>query len=126
MGAKNPYVHDQAALRKGGTTCRVNCDFCHGIDARGENGAPDLTSPRTQKRSDAEFLRVILDGRPGWEMPANDFSEKETLEIIAYLGSLRSSPDATAAGDPEVGRRIFFEKIQCSGCPVSKKRSTLC
>ncbi len=116
MEAKNPYAHDQAALRKGGTTYRVNCDFCHGIDARGENGAPDLTSPRTQKRSDAELLRIILDGRPGTEMPANDLSEKETMEVIAYLRSLRSSSNATATGDPEAGRRVFFEKSQCSGC----------
>jgi len=67
--AKNPYANDPAALRKGGTTYRVNCDFCHGISARGENGAPDLTSPRTQKRSDAELFRIILGGRPGTEMP---------------------------------------------------------
>src|ERR1035441_9088077 len=116
MEAKNPYAHDQAVLRKGGTTYRVNCDFCHGIDARGENGAPDLTLPRTQRRSDAELFRIILDGRPGTEMPANDLSEKETFEVIAYLRSLRSSSNATPAGDPEAGRKIFFERTQCSGC----------
>jgi cytochrome c oxidase cbb3-type subunit 3 len=116
MGGNNPYAHDPAALRKGGNTYRVICDFCHGIDARGENGAPDLTSPRTQGRSDPELLRIILDGRPGTEMPANDLSEKETLEVIAYLRSLRSSAKAVATGDPEAGRAMFFAKIQCSGC----------
>lgn len=116
MEAKNPSLHDQATLRKGGTTYRVNCDFCHGIDARGENGAPDLTLPRTQRRSDAELLRIILDGRPGTEMPANDLSEAETLEVIAYLRSLRASSKATVAGNPEAGKGIFFEKGHCSGC----------
>jgi len=114
--AKNPYAHDPAALRKGGTTYRVNCDFCHGIDARGENGAPDLTSPRTQKRSDAELFRIILGGRPGTEMPANDLSEKETWEVIAYLRSLRPIADSRVAGDPETGKRIFFGKASCSQC----------
>lgn len=116
VAAENPYAHDSAALRKGGNTYRVNCDFCHGIDARGENGAPDLTSPRTQRHSDAELFRIILDGRPGTEMSANDLSEKETLQVIAYLRSVRSSSNAVAGGDREAGRRIFFDKIQCSGC----------
>jgi cytochrome c oxidase cbb3-type subunit III len=114
--AKNPYAHDPAALRKGGTTYRVNCDFCHGISARGENGAPDLTSPRTQKRSGAELFRIILGGRPGTEMPANDLSEKETWEVIAYLRSLGPSPHTRVAGDPEAGRKIFFGKASCTQC----------
>jgi cytochrome c oxidase cbb3-type subunit III len=116
LEAKNPYAHDPAALRKGGTTYRVNCDFCHGISARGENGAPDLTSPRTQKRSDAELFRIILGGRPGTEMPANDLSEKETWEVIAYLRSLRPSSQTIVAGDPEAGRKIFFGRASCSQC----------
>jgi cytochrome c oxidase cbb3-type subunit 3 len=114
--AKNPYAHNQAALSKGGTTYRVNCDFCHGIDARGENGAPDLTSPRTQRRSDAEIFRIILGGRPGTEMPANDLSEKETWEVITYLRSLKPSPTVTVTGDAQAGARIFFEKAACSRC----------
>jgi putative heme-binding domain-containing protein len=114
--AKNPYAHDQAALKKGGTTYRVNCDFCHGVDARGENGAPDLTAPRTQRRSDAEIFRIILGGRPGTEMPANDLSEKETWQVIAYLRSLRPASSTKAAGEPEAGRKIFLETSACSQC----------
>lgn len=114
--AKNRSTQDQAALGKGETTYRANCAFCHGIDARGEKGAPDLTSPRTQRHSDAELSRIILGGRPGTEMPASDLSKKETREVIAYLRSLRSNSKATVAGDPETGRRLFFEKAQCSGC----------
>ena len=115
--AKNRYAQDQAALGKGETTYRANCAFCHGIDARGEKGAPDLTSPRTQRRSDAELFPIILGGRPGTEMPASDLSEKETWEVIAYLRRLRSGSNATVAGNPEAGGRIFFlGKTQCSGC----------
>lgn len=116
LEAQNRYGHDLAAQRRGATTYRANCDFCHGIDARGENRGPDLTSPQTQRHSDAELFRIILGGRPGTEMPANDLSEKETWEVIAYLRSLRSNSKATVAGDPETGRRLFFEKAQCSGC----------
>lgn len=114
--ANNPFSRDPAALRKGATTYRVNCDFCHGIDARGENGAPDLTSPRTRKRSDAELFRIILGGRPGTEMPANDLSEKEAWEVIAYLRSLGPSSHTAVAGDTEAGRKIFFGKASCSQC----------
>jgi cytochrome c oxidase cbb3-type subunit 3 len=108
------YAHDPAALRKGSNTYRVNCDFCHGIDAHGENGAPDLTSSRTQARSDLELYRIILGGRPGTEMPANDLSEKETWEVIAYLRSLQRT-QAVLAGDPASGKRIF-EKMGCLQC----------
>ena len=94
----------------------MNCDFCDGIDARGENGAPDLTSRGAQKRSDAELFRIIPGGRPGTEMPANDLSEKETWEVIAYLRSLRPSPQSRVAGDREAGRKMFFGKASCSQC----------
>lgn len=117
---ENHHAHDLAARRNGEATYRPNCGFCHGNDARGENGAPDLTSPRTQRRSDAELLRIILDGRPGTQMPANDLSERETWEVIAYLRGLRSSSNATVAGDPEAGRRIFLG--QCSGCHMINGR----
>ena len=110
----NHNAHDLAARRNGESTYRPNCGFCHGIDARGENGAPDLTSPRTQSRTDPELLRIILDGRPGTEMPANDLSDRETLEVTAYLRGLRSSSHGAITGDPEAGRRIFLG--QCSGC----------
>jgi len=107
-------ARDLAARKNGEAAYRPNCGFCHGLDARGENGAPDLTSPRTQARSDAELFQIILDGRPGTEMPANDISERETWDVIAYLRALRSRSNATVAGGPEAGRRIFLG--QCSGC----------
>jgi putative heme-binding domain-containing protein len=111
---KNHNAHDLAARGNGEATYRPNCGFCHGNDARGENGAPDLTSPRTQRRSDAELFHIILNGRPGTEMPANDLSARETWEVIAYLRGLRPSSNAEVVGDPEAGRRIFLG--QCSGC----------
>jgi cytochrome c oxidase cbb3-type subunit III len=111
---KNDDAQNLAVRRNGEATYRPNCGFCHGNDARGENGAPDLTLPRTQRRTDVELLHIILDGRPGTEMPANDLSERETREVIAYLRGLRPSSTAAVAGDPEAGRRIFLG--QCSGC----------
>jgi putative heme-binding domain-containing protein len=49
-------------------------------------------------------------------MPANDLSEKETWEVIAYLRSLRPSPQSRVAGDREAGRKVFFGKASCSQC----------
>lgn len=121
LTSANRYAHDPAALRKGSNTYRVNCDFCHGIDAHGENGAPDLTSSRTQGRSDLELYRIILGGRPGTEMPANGLSEKETWEVIAYLRSLRPSVPAVLSGDPASGKRIF-DKMKCQQCHMVEGR----
>jgi mono/diheme cytochrome c family protein len=52
--------------------------------------AADLTSPAIRKKSDAEILQVLANGKPPSAMPAfkGQLSEQEIRDTIAYLRTL--------------------------------------
>ena len=71
------------------------CTGCHGPEGGGDGyrfiGGPDpanLTSPSTGKKSDAELLQTIHDGKPN--MPPWKFrlSENESRDVLAYVRTL--------------------------------------
>ena len=87
----------------GATTARVgrslflkNCAQCHGDDARGDEGGPDLHG---LQGSDEWIEYRIRNGVKG-EMPAfrEKYSQSDIDALIAYLRSL-ISPDRRARGD---------------------------
>jgi putative heme-binding domain-containing protein len=49
-------------------------------------------------------------------MPANDLSETETWEIIAYLRSLEPRSPKTVSGDRNAGEKIFIGDGNCALC----------
>lgn len=121
--AKNPLAGNQEAIREGQHTFRVFCAFCHGFDARGGSRGPDLTSARSPRsETDAAMLRTIMQGVPGTEMPPNDVSEQEAWGVIAYLRSLGAGVAGRVAGDPEAGRKVFYEESNCSLCHMVNGR----
>jgi mono/diheme cytochrome c family protein len=72
-----------------------NCTGCHGPQGGGDGyrllRGPDpanLTSPSTRKKSDADLLKTIHDGKPN--MPSWDLrlSEKESRDVLAYVRTL--------------------------------------
>ena len=76
-----------------------NCQHCHGPDGKG-NGEiaeyldpppADLTSARTQSRTDSEFLKIIREGRPGTKMYGYSevFEDDELRDLIAFIRFLR-------------------------------------
>lgn len=71
------------------------CTGCHGPEGKGGGyrflRGPDpanLTSPSTRKKSDADLLKAIHDGKPN--MPSWDIrlSEKESRDVLAYVRTL--------------------------------------
>jgi len=71
------------------------CTSCHGPQGGGDGyrflRGPDpanLTSPSTRKKSDADLLKTIHDGKPN--MPSWDLrlSEKESRDVLAYVRTL--------------------------------------
>ncbi|HEY1283766.1 MAG TPA: cytochrome-c oxidase, cbb3-type subunit III [Steroidobacteraceae bacterium] len=108
--------HDAAALRVGRNLFLNNCAGCHGSDARGAPGFPNLTdqdwlwggSPDT-------VLATIRDGRtgvmPGWE-PILGVSGREN--VLAYVMSL--SGRTLIAGDAAAGKQKYTELcVACHG-----------
>ena len=83
---------------KGRAVYERTCAACHGPQGRGDSQmgkmlvppAADLTSPAIRKKSDAEILQVLANGKPPSAMPAfkGQLSEQEIRDTIAYLRTL--------------------------------------
>lgn len=116
-GLRNPLARNPRAIKQGNSLFRAACGSCHGIDARGGGRGPDLTSGRwTHGGSDAALFRIITQGAPGTQMPANDLSAEETWMVIAYLRTLSATAAPPVAGNRAKGEKIFFEQGFCAQC----------
>jgi cytochrome c oxidase cbb3-type subunit 3 len=94
------------------------CAGCHGLDGRGGERAPDIsTSEKTRRRSDDELSRIIADGLPGTGMPAFASLGSGLKNVVAYLRQLQGKDDsAKFPGDVKRGRELFYGKPRCSEC----------
>jgi putative heme-binding domain-containing protein len=111
----NPLQGNPDAIRSGMALYRGRCADCHGMDARGVR-APDLTQVWASGRSDAGLFKIVKEGVPGSEMPANPrIFDHEAWQILAYLRTL-AAPASTdpPRGNAENGARLF--RVQCAGC----------
>lgn len=114
---KNPLSGDPKAIAEGASQFRADCALCHGLNARGGSRGPDLTrGVWTHGGSDAEIFHNILQGIPGTLMPANDLSDAEAWEIIAYLRGLAPLTPQSVAGDRKAGERLFNGDGNCWLC----------
>jgi len=113
---------ESESIQNGRSIFRVQCAYCHGIDADGGFRAPSLVSGRlSHGDSNEAMLNHILHGIPGTAMPANDIDEGSAKDVIAYLRS-RSTKIAPPAGNVESGRKLFFGEGYCSRCHMVEGR----
>ena len=98
------------------------CSPCHGLDGRGGEHAPNIsTNPALLKLTEEEVFRIVRDGIPSQGMPGFDFlAASQISSIVSYLRSLgqRSSPQPLR-GDPARGEGLFFGKAKCCSCHIS-------
>lgn len=81
-------------VARGKTLFVRNCAGCHGPQGGGDGYrllGPDpanLTSPSTTKKSDADLLKTIHDGKPN--MPAWKvlLSEEQSRDVLVYVRTL--------------------------------------
>jgi cytochrome c oxidase cbb3-type subunit 3 len=119
-------VTDTASVERGQQLHVQHCGFCHGANARGGSGGPDLTRS-TLVQSDengrqlGEFLAV---GRPDKGMPKFDLPRPQVSDIAAFLHSsiylnanrrLYKILDIVV-GDPKAGEAYFSGAGRCSTC----------
>ena len=112
-----PLLSQHPETPQGKTLFIRKCSACHGDTAKGGRG-PDLTTGTWKHgSSDADLMRNIIKGIPGTQMPPIPMSETDARSIISFLRSLAESEKTVqVAGDPEAGRRLFFESTGCSSC----------
>ena len=121
---KNPFAGDAKMAKLGEYQFRINCAFCHGLNARGGGRGPDLS--RAQKKhgsSDADLFRTISQGVPGTAMPAGvnggigvGMTEEEIWQVVTYIRSIEVKAPAVPIGNAEHGKELFYGSARCGTC----------
>lgn len=95
------------------------CAGCHGLDGRGGERGPDIsTRQQIVQLSDRELLEILRGGRPAAGMPPfASLGAAKLKELLAYLRSLQGRGASVALpGNPANGKTLFFGKARCSEC----------
>jgi cytochrome c oxidase cbb3-type subunit III len=113
---------DPAVVARGKALYGVNCNFCHGSDARGGEGGPNLLRSDlvlNDQHGEAIF-QVVSNGRG--EMPRLNLTAEQVSDIAAYIHSFRvggydisrMTPPSVLVGSPAAGEAAF--KAKCASC----------
>ena len=108
-----------AGLSEAKTAFNTACASCHGLDARGGERGPDLVSrPEVVRKTDAELLEILIDGKTAAGMPSfASFATARLSGLVSYLRSLQGrSKRLPLPGDPVRGKALFFGKAKCAVC----------
>ncbi|MCX6593587.1 MAG: c-type cytochrome [Acidobacteria bacterium] len=113
---------DPAVVERGKQIYSITCTFCHGADARGGSGGPNLIrTPVVLNDKNGELLGPVLkEGREG--MPKFDLPAAQVSDIAAFLHSFRvggydisrMAPPTILVGDAKAGE-AYFQKT-CTSC----------
>src|SRR5580700_7270798 len=76
-----------AAVNRGAKLFATNCGGCHGTNAKGGPGAPDLIRSVLVLDDEKGILiaPVLREGRPDQGMPKPNLSEPQIADIVAWL-----------------------------------------
>ncbi len=107
-------AQDQEALRIGQRLFATNCSVCHGSDARGSFGFPNLTDGDWIWGGSADQIRTTLvQGRqaamPAWQQVLGDTGIRNTAAYVRHLSGLE-----TDNVDLDAGRQHY--QSVCAAC----------
>ncbi|MCW5636859.1 MAG: cytochrome-c oxidase, cbb3-type subunit III [Rubrivivax sp.] len=120
-------VNDPQAMAIGERLYLNTCAQCHGSDARGSKGFPNLTLPaesRLATETAEQIKAVILNGRSGNMPPmaAAVGSAEDVRNVAHYVLSLSGSPHNSVAA--QLGKAKFATCAACHG-PEGKGNKVL-
>jgi cytochrome c oxidase cbb3-type subunit 3 len=117
---------DPAAIARGKQVFSVNCGFCHGSDARGGEGGPNLLrSPIVLNDQNGELISaIVLNGRTDKGMPKFNLPMANIADIAAYVHSVAAGsapakpfdPKSILVGNPAAGKKYFNGAGHCNSC----------
>lgn len=116
---------DKATLDRGRALYGVNCNFCHGSDARGGEGGPNLLRSQLvlQDQNGELIAGVVQKGRADQGMPAfAAITKQQVADLAAYIHNFpvdnrdpaRFPPPSILVGDARAGQLHFQRK--CASC----------
>lgn len=115
---------DPAAVERGKTLYRVNCQFCHGADIRGGDSGPSLLrSGLVLDDKNGELIApVVQNGRTDAGMPKFSFTKEQVADVAAFLHTFRAAgydesrvkPPSIVVGDAKAGEAFF--NARCGSC----------
>jgi cytochrome c oxidase cbb3-type subunit 3 len=115
---------EPATLARGKAIYGVQCAFCHGSDARGGEGGPNLLRAQLvlDDQNGEHILPVVRNGRPDRGMPAFTLTDPQIADVAAFVHSFRvggydisrMTPATIVSGDAPAGK-AYFRKV-CAGC----------
>lgn len=113
---------DPAMVARGKALYGLQCTFCHGADARGGSGGPNLLRAElVLNDKDGELIGpVIRNGREG--MPKMDLTPAQIADVAAFIHSFkvggydvsRMVPETIVTGDAKAGSAYFA--ATCAKC----------
>jgi mono/diheme cytochrome c family protein len=115
---------DPAMVERGRALYGVNCQFCHGSDARGGEGGPNLLRAEIvlNDQSGELITPVVQNGRIDQGMPKFPMTNAQVADIAAFLHNFRVAgydasrmkPPTILVGDASAGEAYF--KTKCASC----------
>jgi len=115
-----------AAVNRGAKLFATNCGGCHGTNAKGGPGAPDLIRSVLVLDDEKGILiaPVLREGRPDQGMPKPNLTEAQIADIVAWLHVQTYAADHrttytyldVVTGDPKKGQVYFNSTGKCSTC----------
>ncbi len=107
-------ARNEAANRTGARLFANNCAVCHGSDARGARGFPNLTDNDWLYGGEPQTIETtILNGRhgnmPTWQARLGDKGVRAAASYVISLSGRKAPADEVAAG-----KKIFA--TTCAGC----------
>ena len=111
-------AQDEQALKMGGRLFATYCAICHGSDAKGAVGFPNLTDENWRWGGDAETIKTtILNGRigvmPAWGQVLGDDGVRNVAGYVRHeLAGLPLSEGSNV--DLEQGKQLF--STTCVAC----------
>jgi cytochrome c oxidase cbb3-type subunit 3 len=115
---------DPAVVERGRGAFAVNCAFCHGSDARGGEGGPNLLRSQMllNDKQGEGITAIVQNGRPDNGMPKFNFTGAQIAEIAEFLHTIpvggrdtaRQTPINIVVGSADAGKAFFDAK--CGKC----------
>ncbi|MET0613089.1 cytochrome-c oxidase, cbb3-type subunit III [Pseudomonas caspiana] len=111
---------DPQALKMGSRLFASNCSVCHGSDAKGAYGFPNLTDADWRWGGEPETIKATIMGGRHAVMPAwgDAIKEQGVRDVSAYIVTAlngRKLPE-DAKADPVAGQKIFATTcVACHG-----------